>query len=282
MPVERGPANPRGGRIRGFVTASHALPTIGVTAVMTGFAWKIGWRGEPLALVCIAVLVGQLSVGWSNDAFDATRDARAGRHEKPTVAGVVSPRALWVSAWVALVLASAVSFVAAGFVGGSFHVFALAMAWLYNVALSRTIWSWLPYALAFGAMPLFLFIGLDGTAGPWWTVAVFALVAVSAHLANALRDLDSDRNAGIDGLVVRLGARWSTLLCWLLLGLATAILVIVTLTHAAGGWPSVILIVGYAGAVAFGTRSTRSAAMFVALICVALLDVVALSLSPAL
>ena len=269
-------------RVRAFITASHAPPTLAVTAVMTLFAWNIGWRGTQLALVCLAVLVGQLSVGWSNDAFDATGDARAGRLEKPTVEGVVSVRALWVAAGVALLASSALSWVVAGLVGGSFHVFALAMAWLYNVALSRTVWSWLPYALAFGVMPQFLFVGLDGDLGPWWTVAVFALVAVSAHLANALKDLDTDRSAGIDGLVVRLGARWSTLLCWLLLGTATGLLVVVATAHSAAPWTATVLIVGFLAAVLFGSRSRRSSAMFLALLGVALLDVGAVTLAPVL
>ncbi|MBI1351264.1 MAG: hypothetical protein GC156_09105 [Actinomycetales bacterium] len=270
-----------GMRLRGFITASHALPTIAVTSVMTVFAWSIGWRGASLALVALAILVGQLSVGWSNDAFDASNDARAERSEKPTVAGVVSSRALWAAAWAALLVSSVLSWVVAGFTGGSIHVFALSMAWLYNVALSRTVWSWLPYALAFGAMPLFLHMGLDGTTGPWWMVAAFALVAVSGHLANAMRDLESDRSHGVDGLVVRLGARWSTLLCWVLLGVATGILVAVATANAAP-WTAGLLVVGFLAAVLLGSRSARPSAMFLALVGVAVLDVVALTLSPAM
>ncbi len=262
--------------------ASHALPTLAVTAVMTLVAWNIGWRGVPLALVCLAVLVGQLSIGWSNDAFDASADARAERHGKPTVAGVVSPRTLWIAAVVALLASSALSWLAAGFVGGTIHVFVIAMGWLYNVALSRTVWSWLPYALAFGAFPLFLYVGLDGEPGPWWTVAVFALVAVSAHLANALPDVESDRSAGVDGLVIRLGERRSTVLCWLLLGVATGTLVVVVITSSAGPWTAIVLVTGFVGAVLFGSLSRRPQAMFLALLAVALLDVAALTLSPVL
>ena len=267
-------------RVRGLVTASHALPTLAVTAVMTIFAWNIGWRGAPLALVALAIFVGQLSIGWSNDAFDAPADARGGRAEKPTVAGAVSARALWLWAASALVASSALSWYVAGFVGGSIHVFVLAMGWLYNVALSRTVWSWLAYALAFGSMPLFLYVGLDGAPGPWWTVAVFALVAVSAHLANALPDLDTDRAAGVDGLAIRLGARWTTRLCWILLGLATGTLAVVASRSSAGPWTAGVLVVGYVAAVLFGSRSRRPAAMFLALLGIALLDVVVLTLSP--
>jgi 4-hydroxybenzoate polyprenyltransferase len=264
--------------LRGYVQAAHAAPTVVVTLIMTVFAWSIGWRGVSLVLVLMAVLVGQLSVGWSNDAFDAALDRRAGRRDKPTVAGAVAPRDLWVAAWIALAASCLLSWVAAGPVGGSFHVLFLAMAWTYNVALSRTVWSWLPYAVAFGAMPAFLYVGLDGTAPPWWTVAVFAIIATSAHLANALPDLESDRETGLGGLAVRLGRRRSTLLCWLLLAGGTGILVAVTWT--ASPWTSAVLVAGFAGALLLG--SLRPAAMFSALLGVVVLDVIALIASPAL
>lgn len=266
------------GTLRGYVVAAHAAPTAVVTLIMTVFAWSIGWRGAPLVLVLLAVIVGQLSVGWSNDAFDADLDRAAGRQEKPTVSGAVVASRLWRAAWIALAVSALLSWIAAGPIGGSFHVLFLAMAWLYNVALSRTVWSWLPYAVAFGAMPAFLYVGLDGSAPPWWTVAVFAIVATSAHLANALPDLESDRETGLGGLAVRLGRRRSTVLCWLLLALGTGILVAVT--WPISPWTSVVLVAGFATALVLG--SLRPPAVFAALLGVVVLDVVALIASPAL
>lgn len=265
--------------MRGLLVASHPLPAAAVTAILTMFAWNIGWSGGGLLLVMLAVGAGQLSVGWSNDAFDAAIDARAHRHEKPTVAGAVSPSALWGAATVAVVLACALSWLAAGWGAGSFHVLALAMAWLYNVALSRTAWSWLPFAVAFGAMPLFLYVGLTGHPGPVWTVAVFALLAVAGHLANALRDLESDRGAGLGGVVVHLGARRSAMLCWLLLAIGTAVLVAVVAT-AGSPWAAGMLLAAFAGALAYGTLSGSRASMFHALIAVAIVDVAVLAVAP--
>jgi len=269
-------------RLRAFVQAAHAAPTLAVTVTMTAFAWSIGWRSWALALVGMAILVGQLSVGWSNDAFDASADDRAGRQSKPTVRRDVSPRSLWIAASAALAAACLLSWWAAGWFGGSFHVFALLMAWTYNVALSRTVWAWLPYALAFGSIPPFLYIGLDGRMGPWWTVVVFAIVAVSAHLANALPDLESDRAIGLDGLVIRLGARRSAQLCWLLLAVATAILIVVAATSASGPATWIVLALAFVGAMLYGTYSSRRSSMFVALLVVVVIDVVALIASPSL
>ena len=42
-------------------------------------------------LVALAVLAGQLSVGWSNDYLDRERDRAAGRTDKPVAAGELSP-----------------------------------------------------------------------------------------------------------------------------------------------------------------------------------------------
>lgn len=245
-----------------------------VTFVMSAFAWSLGWRSWPLALLAATMVVGQLSVGWSNDAFDARTDAVAGRTEKPTVSGLVTSRALWVGACAALLLSAALSWLVAGFGGGSFHVLALAMAWTYNTALSRTAWSWVPYALAFGAMPAFLSYGLNGMSPAPWTVAVFAIVGVSAHLANALPDVESDSAAGLDGLAVRLGSRRGLVLCWFLLGVGSAILVGVTF----GPRPIVawIVVAAFAASVAAGAVARRPSVMFRALLAVVAIDVTAL------
>ena len=139
--------------VLGFIKASHPLPTIAVSLVISAFGWSLGWTGLSLVAVFATILVGQLSVGWSNDAHDANLDARIGRSTKPTVTQDVSARALWLAALTALLIAIASSWAVAGWLGGSFHIFAILMAWLYNIRLSRTAWSWLPYSLAFGAMP---------------------------------------------------------------------------------------------------------------------------------
>ncbi len=266
--------------VRGFARACHPLPAAAVTVVLSAFAWSLGWRGWELALVALTILIGQLSVGWSNDAFDARVDAEAQRSSKPTVTGLVTARALWVGAIIAVLVSSALSWIVAGWVGGSFHVFALAMAWLYNTALSRTAWSWLPYALAFGAMPAFLTYGLDGSAPPAWTVAVFAIVGVSGHLANAVPDIESDTAAGMDGLAVRMGSRRALVVCWVLLGLGTVVLAVVTAQQRP--LVAVLVVAAYVGALAVGLMARTESATFRALLAVVAVDVVAIILAGSL
>ncbi len=260
--------------VLGFIKASHPLPTIAVSLVISAFGWSLGWTGLSLLAVFTTIFVGQLSVGWSNDAFDSSLDTRIGRTTKPTVAQDVSARALWVAALAALLIAIASSWVIAGWLGGSFHIFAILMAWLYNIRLSRTAWSWLPYALAFGAMPAFLSFGLNDEPPTLWSVAVFAIIGVSAHLANALPDAEFDTAAGVGGVVVALGNRRSVILCWLLLALGSGILVLVS--YATSAWLALIIFVAFVLTVIVGSRSHYRTAMFYSLIAMVAIDVAAL------
>ena len=260
--------------VLGFIKASHPLPTLAVSLVISAFAWSLGWTGWSLALVFVTIFVGQLSVGWSNDAHDANLDARIGRTTKPTVSLAVSARALWIAAFTALLIAILLSWSVAGWLGGSFHIFAILMAWLYNIRLSRTEWSWLPYALAFGAMPAFLSFGLNDEPPTLWSVAVFAIVGVSAHLANALPDAESDSAAGVGGLVIQLGVHRSIILCWLLLAIGSGILVVVSFSTSAS--LALVVAIAFVLAVVLGSRSHQQKAMFYGLIATVAIDVAVL------
>jgi 4-hydroxybenzoate polyprenyltransferase len=245
-----------------------------MTVVITVIGWSVGWRWPGVGGVALAVLLGQLSVGWSNDAVDAVDDVRAGRTEKPTVSGDLSPRLLACVACIALVAAAVQSWHVAGRVGGTFHVAAVLLAWAYNAGLSRTAWSWVPYAAAFACVPPFLTFGLNGSAPPLWLVAVFAIIGVSAHIANALPDVESDRAAGLGGAVVHWGVRTSSRLAWGLLALGTVILAVVAAPR------SLLLLVwvvaGFALARVYVARSSSPDALFHGLLVAVAVDLVAL------
>jgi 4-hydroxybenzoate polyprenyltransferase len=261
-------------RLKGFIQASHAAPTVVVTAVVVLLAAGLGWRGWSLAGVFFAVMIGQLSVGWSNDAFDAPLDARSQRRDKPTVALGVSPRALWVAAVIALATSSALSWFVAGIIGGSWHVFALIMAWLYNTVLSRTWWSWLPYALAFGSIPAFLTYGLDGQAPAMWLTAVCAIVGVSAHIANALPDVETDRQAEVEGFVTSVGTTAATWLCWILLTVGSLILAMEI--SSVSTWFPLAIGITLVGAALYGRFSRDRTAMFNAILALVVVQVLVL------
>ncbi|MFG1946402.1 UbiA family prenyltransferase [Nonomuraea sp. NPDC048826] len=191
--------------IAGLARGCHPGPTVAVTALVTALAAAAGHDAAGCLLVGLAVLSGQLSIGWCNDAADAGRDLAAGRTDKPVVDGTITPRALRVAAVVALVCCVPLS-LASGLLAGSAHLAGVLAAWAYDLGVKATALSWAPYAVGFGVLPAFVTLGLPGEPWPaWWATAAAALLGVGAHLANVLPDLADDLATGVRGWPQRLG-----------------------------------------------------------------------------
>ncbi len=188
-----------------LVRACHPEPTAAVTGLTTAIAAAAGRGPTGTLVVAATVLTGQLSIGWSNDLLDAGRDRAAGRQDKPLAAGAVSARAVAVACSLALAACVPLSF-ASGWRAALAHLTVVACGWAYNVALKRTLLSFLPYAVAFGLLPAYVALGLDGHPAPQpWGVVAGALLGVGAHCLNVVPDLADDLAAGIRGLPHRLG-----------------------------------------------------------------------------
>ncbi|MBP0462146.1 hypothetical protein JFN87_32605, partial [Streptomyces bomunensis] len=89
-------------RVAALLGACHPMPTVAVTALVAGVAAASGQTAPGCLLVTAAVLAGQLSVGWSNDAIDAARDVAAGRRDKPVVGGAVTAQIGRAHVWTAV------------------------------------------------------------------------------------------------------------------------------------------------------------------------------------
>ena len=155
-------------------------------------------------LVGLAVLAGQLSIGWQNDALDADRDRQTDRWSKPIVRGLVarSTVAVWA---IAAGLACIPLSLASGWRAGLFHLGAVLLALAYNVKLKATVLSVLCYAASFGALPVFIAMGAPRAPfGPWWASVAAAALGVGAHVINALPDRADDLATGTIGLPLRL------------------------------------------------------------------------------
>jgi protoheme IX farnesyltransferase len=191
-----------------LLRASHFPQTLAMTVFLAAAAAVTAVQGWQLVLFILAVLSGQLSVGWMNDFVDAKLDQSVSRSEKPVVTGALSQSSLKVPIAIALVLTIPLSILAAGWIGGLAHVAAVASAHVYNFYLSRTIWSWLPYVVSFALLPLFVAQAASNSLFPELPMIVlFALVGFIAHLLNALPDIEIDRQAGKGGLAVSLGRK---------------------------------------------------------------------------
>jgi 4-hydroxybenzoate polyprenyltransferase len=239
------------GALGGLVKACHPGPTVAVTALVTALAVAAGRGTAGSVLVAAAILTGQLSVGWCNDAVDALRDTAAGRGDKPVVSGQVDVKTVRVSAISAVIVCVPLSF-ACGLVAGAVHLVAVAGAWAYNLRLKATLLSWVPYVVGFGSLPVFVVTGLPGRPWPaWWVVAAAAALGLGAHLANVLPDIAQDMAVGVRGWPQRLGAsRVRTLIPAPLLA-ASALLV-----FAPPGPPDAVSWAGLAAATVFGLVGT--------------------------
>lgn len=210
----------------GLVLSCHPGPVAAVTVLVTALAVSSGPGAGRWVLVATAVLTGQLSVGWCNDAFDARRDAEAARPGKPVARGAVGPGTVWSAAFAALSLCAVLS-LACGVWAGAAHLAGVVAAWAYNLKLKETVLSWLPYAVGFGSLPCLVALSLPGNPWPaWWAVAAGALLGVAAHLGDVLPDIEADLRAGIRGMPQRLGPARTRLLLPLPLTAATAVLVL--------------------------------------------------------
>lgn len=259
---------------RALLDASHPLPTAAVTAVVAGLALAAGRDAVGVALVAAAVLTGQLSVGWCNDARDADRDLRAGRTEKPVVRGDITAPALWVAAGLALAATTALSYAAAGPVGGTAHVLAVASAWCYDLWLKPTLLSPLPYAVSFGLIPAFVTYGLTPPTAPAaWLTAAAALLGVGAGLANAVPDVESDLRVGAGGLVARIGPRAAAVAA---LGCVAAAVALLLANLGLGGPLTAVVATGAGAASALVLVRGSGRALFRLVLVLALLAVVLL------
>jgi 4-hydroxybenzoate polyprenyltransferase len=272
-----------GGVVRALALSCHPLPTLSVTAISAGLAVLVGLTPARAMLMVAAVFVGQLSIGWSNDAIDAARDRASGRADKPVAGGAVSSRTVGIAAAAAL-LASIVLSLALGWLPGLASLTIVACGWAYNLGLKATAFSFVPYAIAFGALPAVATLALPEPTWPApWAMIAGALFGVSAHLANVLPDLDDDIGTGVRGLPHRIGARATAVACPVMLGAAS--LVILLGTSGPTGpetwrWLGIAAIIGLVIAgIVVGLRQPRSRALFVIVIAAALIAVLLFALS---
>jgi 4-hydroxybenzoate polyprenyltransferase len=192
-----------------FPTSANALTAGGLGLIAVG-RLQPNWA---IARLMLAMLAMQACIGTVNDLADFPRDAVAARR-KPLVEGALSVHAARV---LALLLFAATVVLSAG---NGWAAWLLAMAALscglvYDVKLSRTRLSVLPYLIALPLVPIWIWVAL-GRFRPLLLAAcpLGALLGLSLHLANGLTDFDSDARTGSHGLAQCLGRKKAAGLCW--------------------------------------------------------------------
>ncbi|WP_078631951.1 UbiA family prenyltransferase [Streptomyces resistomycificus] len=268
------PARPGPPLVPALLAAAHGGPALAVTAVAGLLALRADLRPFDAVAVTAAVFTGQLTIGWGNDLLDLRRDRAVGRTDKPLAVGALPVSrvvpALLVAALACLVLSALTDWrsalVNATLATGAGHA--------YNLGLKATVWSWAPYACAFGTLPSVVTLA-DPAQGwaPLWMAGAGAALGVGAHLLNTLPDLADDERTGVRGLPHRLGERRSRVLASVLLPAASLLAVLGPAgTPRAWAWAAVavVIVLAVLTLVAHGRTPFRAA------VAIALVDVVLL------
>jgi 4-hydroxybenzoate polyprenyltransferase len=212
-------------RIIGLLRASHFGPNLLVTFISLFFAQLYWWEG-PALVIAFGVFCGQLVVGWSNDVIDYQDDLLHNRQKKPLVSGQISLRLLQNSLRVMLPIAIVINlFGPLGLIGGGLSVLAIGLAVAYNFYFKFTVFSWLPYAIAFGSLPSCMALS-KGEAPALWMWLDGALFGTAAHFLNVIKDMEQDKASGIKGLPQRLGSKVSGVTAVALIAAAVVVILL--------------------------------------------------------
>jgi 4-hydroxybenzoate polyprenyltransferase len=257
-----------------LLRAAHLGPTLAVATIAALLAIALDLAWPVAAVVTLAVLAGQLTIGWANDLLDAERDRSVGRTDKPLVSGELTEQYVQRSLTGAAVACVVLSLLA-GWRSGLTHLALLvASGHVYNLRLKATPWSWLPYAVAFGSLPAVVSLaGSPPAWPPWWMIVAASTLGVGAHVLNALPDLADDAATGVGGLPHRLGAGPSRILATALLVAASVVAVLGPAGAPAAAGVAALVVVAVLAAVAL---LGRGKVPFTAAVAIALVNVVVL------
>jgi 4-hydroxybenzoate polyprenyltransferase len=196
------------------------------------------------------MLLAQLAISALNDWADREADARAGRR-RALVMGLIAPGA-------ALALAGALAAAAlvwSWVVGDGpqatvLLALGIAAGFAYDLWLKPTPLSFLPFALAFPLLIVWV-SSVVGYGPPAWLVFLGgAPLAVAIHLADSIPDLEADRRSGLRTLAVALGGQAAVRAAAALLAGGCAVLALDSFR--ADPWlAAFILLIGIAGGAAF-------------------------------
>lgn len=253
------------GGVPAVLRVIHPAPAFAVVLLSAALAIILAaQRGGPIdpglvALTVLSVAGSQVFTGATNDLADRDRDATV-RPEKPIPSGDLSVNAaLWIASIGLGVQLAASSRL--GVLPLALGAIATASALAYNLALSRTPASVIPYLISFGVLPFWIAAGIGVPAER--VVAAALLVtpfAGAAHLANTARDFDADAAGGSRSLAQILGRERSRRIAFVVamavgLGVGVALL-------AGGGLTPAVIGLGLVGLVAIGQGAGSSARLW--------------------
>lgn len=179
-----------------------------------GFSWLILFG---------SIFLIHASIGISNDYCDFALD-RQTKPGKPLVRGDINARTALLVAYLAATAGALLSFWF-GWKTLIVSLTVLASGLTYNFWAKGTIHSWVPYAVAVPALPVWSFLAADKFRSiVLLSFPLGVLISLALNLANTLPDLTGDVRNGVKGLTHRLGRSRSTIVVWCAFGGALGLL----------------------------------------------------------
>ncbi len=230
----------------------HPLPSIATTAAAVAFALIFRLPpGDPrLWRLALTMLLAQFSISALNDWADRQRDAQA-RRPRPLAVGVLRPAAALAGAVACAALALALG-AELGALPDALVGVGIGAGWAYDLGLKSTPLSFLPFAVAFPLLPLWVAAVAGGRLGsPVLALAVAGVpLATAIHLADAIPDRELDAAGRARTLAVALGGRKAELaVC---VGLASGATILgLSLVPARPAMALSVVAVGWAAAILY-------------------------------
>jgi len=155
--------------------------------------------------LALTMLLAQFSISALNDWADRQRDAQA-RRPRPLAVGALSPAAALAAAFACAALALALG-AELGALPNTLVAVGIGAGWAYDLGLKSTPLSFLPFAVAFPLLPLWVAAVVGDRLGlPVLALAVAGMpLATAIHLADAIPDRELDAAGRARTLAVALG-----------------------------------------------------------------------------
>ena len=205
-----------------------------VAPVIVGAGLALGddqFRLDALVATLVGALAIQVAANFANDASDAKRGADSESRIGPTRAvasGLLTSRQIWTGAWIAFGVAALAGVYLT--IISSWIILAVGVASI--IATLTYVGGPIPYGYrGLGELFVFVFFGLAATVGSryvhsgsaplnaWLLAIPIGFMVTAILVANNVRDIDGDREAGKRTLAVMLGrARSRRLFAWLVYG----------------------------------------------------------------
>jgi 4-hydroxybenzoate polyprenyltransferase len=210
----------------------HPIPSLLTTLAAIGCAilFAIPINDARIWWIAAIMLFAQVSISALNEWADADLDTRSGRL-RPIPLGLTSRRTAVVLAAVTAVAALLLSALS-GFGLEAFLVVTLGIAagWGYDLVFKRTPVSFLPFALGFPLLPVWVGLVAHRSAGSLVAIVIGAVpLAIGIHLADAIPDRDDDRAYGVETLAVYLGRPAAEIAAAIAVGIGSAVAIVLVL-----------------------------------------------------